>query len=1224
MASSSFSAHVFRYDVFVSFRGEDTRNSFTSHLLKALDGKKVVTYTDYKLENGDEIAPALWKAIEESRISVIIFSENYASSPWCLDELVHILECKERYQQFVIPIFYRVNPAHVRQQRESYAAAFSKHEERFKDRMDKVLKWKGALTIAANLSGFDSHAISNESELVERIVKAILMNLDRQSSSDLTGLVGVESRIQKIESLICISPQDVQVLTVGIWGMGGIGKTTLAGAVFNRLSSHFEASCFLANVREESEKCGMKHLRNELLRELLKEDSLSIGTPSIGSTFVNKRLSLAKVLVVLDDVNVLNQLEYLVGDQVQFGPGSRIIITTRDMQLLKDMQVLRKGVDHDVKIYEVQKLNCNEALQLFHLHASQEISLGEDSTMFLRAVVDYAAGIPLALQIWGSLFRRCKSKQERESLLNKLKIFPDKKLLNVYRISYDALDENEREIFLNIACFHKEEVIDDAKRQLDACGLFADSGIKILIDMSLISIKHEYGRNCLWMHDVIQEMGWAIVHEQCPEEPGKRSRLWNLEDVYHVLARNTGTEKVQSISVNLSKVKELNLRSPDFKKMYNLRFLKFYRRYHVNQCNVSLNLKSLPSALRYLCWPAYPLKSLPSKFSSENLVELSMPNSQLQRLWNGGQNPRNLKRIDLRYSKQLVEVPDLSKSVNIEGIDLRGCIRLVEVPSYFEFLHKLASLNLSHCSNLRFLSDMPHNMKFLNLDNTAVEELPSSIFSLEKLVELNLECCEGIKNLPNSTWKLNSLTSLYLCGTSIEGLPLSIECLSGVVSFQLKFCKRLVSLPTSICKLKSLERLSLEGCSSFKHFPEILEPMQRLEDLSLSLTDIKELPSSIENLVGLKRLRLYECKSLESVPNSIYNLNLAIFALDGCCRLKTLPPSSVILWSSIRGLDLHGCLALEEIPDCIYSLTSIWRLDLSESMIKSISPTIKQASGLRFLYVSNCKCLQSLPELPYLLKVLDASGCTKLKTVSRSMTALTQGLEEILDRHEQHLFYDCVTLDENARSNIVDDAYLRIMRTATANYHASLLKKCQSEGSEFSDEKSPSVAVVCPGDELPKWLSYQTEGCSIKVKLPLTWCHDANFLGLALCAVVTTHNPCWLDYGFNFVFKTINGESHQFNHCARTYERARTGWGGNISDHLFVWYDSLEEVWSTDFNNAIEASFEFFAQNKRHVGGVRSAVGYCCVKGVESACCLLTTAQMLKLAEVRFQLPLMK
>ncbi|KAL6184637.1 hypothetical protein ACLB2K_046037 [Fragaria x ananassa] len=1214
MASSSSSTHCFRYDVFVSFRGQDTRNSFTSHLLKALDGKKVVAYMDYKLENGVEIAPALLKAIEESRISVIIFSENYASSPWCLDELVHILECKEKYQQFVIPVFYRVSPSHVRYQRKSYAAAFAKHEAGG-DKMDEVLKWKSALTIAANLSGFDSDTISNESELVEGILKAILMKLDRQSSSDLKGLVGVESRIQKIESLICNSPPQVQVRTVGIWGMGGIGKTTLAGAVYSRLSSHFEASCFLANVREESEKCGINHLRNELLRELLKEQSLSIGTPFLGSTFVNKRLSRAKIFIVLDDVSDLNQLEYLVGVQVQFGPGSRIIITTRDKQLLREMQVLRKGADHDVKVYEVQKLNCNEALQLFHMNASQRFNLGADSAVFLRAVVDYAAGIPLALQIWGSLFRRCKSQQERDCLLNKLRKFPNQKLLNVYRVSYDALDENEREIFLNIACFHKEEAIDDARRQLDACGLFADSGIKTLIDMSLIQIKNKYGnRNFLWMHDVIQEMGWAIVHEQCPEEPGKRSRLWNLDDVCHVLGRNTGTEKVHSISVNLSKIKELNLRTPDFTKMYNLRFLRFYRRYHVKQCNVRLNLKSLPSSLRYLCWPAYPLKSLPPKFSSENLVEISMPNSQLQRLWNEGQNPRNLKRIDLRDCKQLVEVPDLSKSVNIETIDLPGCLQLVEVPSYFKVLHKLGSLNLSHCLNLKILSDMPHNMRFLNLDSTAVEELPTSIFSLEKLVELNLECCEGIKNLPNSSWKLNSLTSLYLCGTSIEGLPLSIDCLSSVASIQLKFCKRLVSLPTSIYKLKSLERLSLEGCSSFRNFPEILEPMKRLEDLSLSLTEIKELPYSIENLVGLKTLRLYECKSLESLPSSIYKLNLTIFALDGCCRLKRMPPSSAILWSSIRGLDLHGCLALKEIPDCIYSLTSIWRLDLSESMIESISPAIKQASGLRFLYVSNCKCLQFLPELPYLLKVFDASGCTKLETVSRSMTVPTEGLDEIcesglLDHHEQHLFYDCLNLDENARSNIVDDAHLRIMRTATANHRLSLLKKFQSEGSAFQEENSPSVAVVCPGNELPKWLSYQTEGSSIQINLPLTWCPDANFLGIALCAVVTIHKPCWLDYGFKFTFKTVKGENHQFDRCARTYEKVRTGWGDQESDHLFVWYDRLEKVWTTDFNNATEAFFDLFVQNRRPAGGEQSAVGYCSVK--RCGICLLSDAQML-------------
>ena len=147
----------------------------------------------------------------------------------------------------------------------------------------------------------------------------------------------------------------------------------------------------------------------------------------------------------------------------------------------------------------------------------------------------YAAGIPLALKIWGSLFRRCKSKQERDSFLKKLKEFPDEILQNVYMVSYDVLGKNEKEIFLDIACFHKNKDIHDAKRELDACGLFADIGIQFLIDMSLISIKASQ----VWMHDVVQEMGWAIVCKECPEDPGKRSRVYTPKDVCHVLENST-------------------------------------------------------------------------------------------------------------------------------------------------------------------------------------------------------------------------------------------------------------------------------------------------------------------------------------------------------------------------------------------------------------------------------------------------------------------------------------------------------------------------------------------------------------------------------------------------------------------------------------------------------------------------------------------------------------
>ena len=141
------------YDVFLSFRGKDTRDGFTSHLYQALCDKGFNTFIDDNLQRGEEISAELLKAIEFSMISIIVFSENYASSSWCLDELVKILQCRKN-GQLVLLVFYRVDPSEVHKQKRKFGEVLAKHEENFKDNIGKVQSWRAALNEVGKLSRY--------------------------------------------------------------------------------------------------------------------------------------------------------------------------------------------------------------------------------------------------------------------------------------------------------------------------------------------------------------------------------------------------------------------------------------------------------------------------------------------------------------------------------------------------------------------------------------------------------------------------------------------------------------------------------------------------------------------------------------------------------------------------------------------------------------------------------------------------------------------------------------------------------------------------------------------------------------------------------------------------------------------------------------------------------------------------------------------------------------
>ena len=151
-SSSSAVTPLWKYDVFLSFRGADVRHNFLRHLDDALDQNEIETFIDYKLGAGEEISRILLEKIEQSNVSIVIFSKNYADSPWCLEELEKILECRKTLQQIVIPVFYHVDPTHVRELSNSYGNALAEHQKKFSS--DKVDNWTRVLIEIADLEGW--------------------------------------------------------------------------------------------------------------------------------------------------------------------------------------------------------------------------------------------------------------------------------------------------------------------------------------------------------------------------------------------------------------------------------------------------------------------------------------------------------------------------------------------------------------------------------------------------------------------------------------------------------------------------------------------------------------------------------------------------------------------------------------------------------------------------------------------------------------------------------------------------------------------------------------------------------------------------------------------------------------------------------------------------------------------------------------------------------------
>ena len=367
----------------------------------------------------------------------------------------------------------------------------------------------------------------NEAKFIDKIIQNVSRIVNHTYLDVARHPVGIEYRVQEINSLLSIEMNDIRI--VGILGAGGIGKTTIAKAIYNSIASQFDGSCFLANVRETSKQySGMVQLQNTLLSKILG-DGVKVDSVDEGIFVIKKRLCSKRVLLILDDVDDQSiQLENLAGEVDWFGLGSRIIITTRDKKVLTNHGVV------DNQIYRVKELDCNEALELFCWKAFKGNKPTDDFLKLMKLAISYTGGLPLALEVLGSDLYN-KDIRQWKSALDKYKRIPHKRIQERLRISYDGLHEDEKNIFLDIACFFKGKPKKYVKKILDSCDFFPDHGIQVLIEKSLITIDEN---NNFAMHDLLQDMGREVVRQES-SDPSERSRLWFHKDVRGVLEDDT-------------------------------------------------------------------------------------------------------------------------------------------------------------------------------------------------------------------------------------------------------------------------------------------------------------------------------------------------------------------------------------------------------------------------------------------------------------------------------------------------------------------------------------------------------------------------------------------------------------------------------------------------------------------------------------------------------------
>ncbi|KAK3439258.1 hypothetical protein EUGRSUZ_C03961 [Eucalyptus grandis] len=922
------------YEVFLSFRGPDTRLTITDSLYAAMIRAGICVFKDdEELRVGEEIRGELLRAISNSKIYVPIFSENYASSKWCLRELAHMVECRKRDKKLILPIFYGVDASNLKLRTGSYGKALRKHERRFGEDMAK--HWEEALIEVAGIKGYNLKDHSQD-KLIAFVLEEVFGKLMPMQRNWCDGLVGIHDQMETVMKLLAVDTFDVRFVV--IHGMGGIGKTTLVKAIFKRISSQFQSCSFLSDIRESD----ILNLQKKLLHDILGIQHPKVMDANEGRDVIKQKLGDKKAFIVLDDMDKRDKLMNLAGESSWFGSGSRIIITTRNTYFLApEIDTLDDNIVpmhlRDFSFHEMKQLQFYHALQLFSKHSFASDSPPQDYIKISHEIVETTGRLPLALEVIGSLLHS-KGKKTWKNTLQKLREVPHEDVQKKLLISYKELEYEQQQIFLDIACHCIGEERIPAYYILEEI----DSTINQLGHLKCLEISGE-------VH--MPNRDSIPVIRLIPKTIGGLKSLLVLK-----VEKHDGVIKLPHSIGELFGLKHLSLH-----KCHNLRELPD-------------SIGDLRSLL-HLDLSCTGINALPDSIGRlELLLELALSLTKIVKL------PYSIGNL-----KQL-QIMNLS------------CTKIRELPKSIWILKNLEKLYANNCKNLKgeIPSEISglSQLKILDLSWTKVHRLPVIMNRLFNLRKLDLWFCMGLQLLPNLP---TGLTKLRLVSSSLQAAPnlsnltnldylaisdydyrceLSIIEQGQILHLNLEWLERLHKLQTLIVVLSNsnMHPIDLSSLSQLEDLeiactnPRALTGLpSRLVDLTLRDVKIPIEWSMFSNLGNLSRLKFFRCRLREiEFDNVLGQLEILQHVEVSECKM-------LVRLSNLSSLKEHQVLSVNNCPQLIEIKSEPSSTGDCSSTERPIPDALKLEKLCRLRVVS-CKSLQNIPNACH----KDVLGCPLL------------------------------------------------------------------------------------------------------------------------------------------------------------------------------------------------------------------------------------------------------